>query len=70
MRKHHILLMVGFAVLGAYFASTPNDGSNPIASVGGTVFGTVPQALGLGTSLPVYAIEGAAMGYAIGHFWK
>lgn len=72
MKKHHLLFILGGAALGFYFASTPNpdDGSNPIASIGGTVFGTLPQAVGLGSSPIVYAAEGAAFGYLLTHFIK
>lgn len=70
MKKHKLWFAVGGALLGAYLASTPNDGTNPVASIGGTVFGTLPTTIGLGTSLPVYAIEGAAFGFLLAHLIK
>jgi hypothetical protein len=56
----------GLAALGYYFGSTPNDGTG-ISGIGGTLYGTIPTTLGLGTSPIVYAIEGAAFGAVLGH---
>lgn len=69
MKHKKWILIGGLAVLGVYFASTPNDGSG-ISGIGGTVYGTIPVKLRLGTSVPVYAIEGAAFGYLINKLWR
>lgn len=69
MKKHHIIAALLGAGIGYYLATQPNDGTG-LTGIGGTIYGTIPTTLGLGTSPTVYALEGALFGWGIAKLIK
>lgn len=68
MSKKRLIIGAVGALVGYYYASQPNDGTSnspPLASIMGTVLGTIPQALGLSgtTWQAAYAVEGGLIAW-------